>query len=119
MNDLIVHSSLLRRAIFDEVTKRKLSYNDIVEMAKKDSISIAKSNLSNYKNGKSVGTLSQVAVIYLALKLDINVNLKIKAAVTEADYQKVNNKLLSLLNVKHATSTDRKGQGNAEAEASE
>lgn len=94
--DIIVQSAKLRKLILQQIEDRNLSYPQVVAMAKADGIAIAKSNLSNYKKGNRVGSLSQKALIYLAMKLDIYLNFSVHIA-TEAEQEKLQHKLKNFL----------------------
>lgn len=109
--DIIVQSAKLRKLILQQIEDRNLSYQQVVEMARADGIAIAKSNLSNYKKGKEVGNMSQKALIYLAMKLDIYLSFNVRIA-TEAEQEKLQRKLKNFL--EYEQTKNRKGKGDAE-----
>lgn len=110
--DIITSSTILRTIIQERVSARKLTYSQIVDMAKSDGISIAKSNLAAYFNGKSKGCITQSALTYLALKLGIDLKLSINASDTEEVRRMTELKLNALLN-KTGSNERTNPKGNA------
>ena len=74
--DIIIGSAKLRTLIDEQLKQHDMSYRKVFEMAKADGISIAPSNLSAYLNGKRSGSLTQKALVYLAMKLGIDIALR-------------------------------------------
>lgn len=97
MRDVIIGSNTLRACIKEKLVERELSYATVVKMAKDDGISIAKSNLANYLNNKPSGTLTQLALLYLSMKLDVRIAIQVHHVVSEKEKEFLQKKLKNLL----------------------
>lgn len=85
--DIIKDSDQARKLLADKFLSDKLNYSDIISCAKQFNVSITKSALSNYLNGKSDSYgLTQSQVIFLLIKYGFDVSLKLrKTTKTDAE----------------------------------
>lgn len=106
--DIVLQSKKLRNLIKERMEQQGLSYGDIVEMARRDKVSLHKSNLSNYFRNYKQGKITQHALIWLALSLNIDIRMDVRFAESEKEVNLVKQKLLRI----YGKSDNCKGEDN-------